>query len=413
MAAEEGEDGGVPNRDEKNLLPFSGLRILSFAQVTQGPATVQLFADLGADVIKVERPGSGAWERNFAPGNAWRGGESFLFQSFNRNRRSIAVDLKTEKGRRLVLRLAEEADVVVENFRPGVMDRLGLGYEDLSAPNPQLVYLSASSYGSTGPYSSYPGQDLLVQALTGLASATGRADDPPIPAGAPIVDLHSATVNAFAVCAALRQRDQTGSGQKIEGSLTEAGLHLQSEGLFLHLNGWSTTQRSATGIGHPYSTAPYGIYETKDGHIALSNSPFEKYAQVLQVPELEEISEEEALLDRDRIRRMIEPVLRTKATAEWLDLFRAQGVWCGPVMDYEEMLDDAHIRSMEPAFAIQHPRLGEIRHMRMPFKMTSAPLNDLPKCSPPELGEHTDEVLTEAGYGESEARELRDLGIVE
>lgn len=397
----------------QRALPFQGIRIIDCSQIAQGPATTQFFADYGADVIKVERVGSGSWERSFAPGNAWKQGESFLFQAFNRNKRSIALDLKSDEGREVFLELVRGADIVIENFRPGVMDRLGLGYEVLSEENPGIIYLSASAYGARGPYVARPGQDLLVQALTGLATSTGRLDQPPTPAGAPVVDLHSASLNALALCAALFQRMIDGRGQKIEASLTEAAVHLQSEGVFLHANGWDTSTRSEAGLGHPYSTPPYGIYETVDGYIALSNTPLSSYARVLGLSDLSDVGEAEGLERRDEIRRMIEPVIRTRTTEEWLETLLAEDIWCGPVHDHDGMVDDPHIRSMELFYSIEHETVGEIRHLRPPFSLSGVGREQLPKRRPPLLGEHTDEVLSEAGVDADRIAQLRSAGVIQ
>jgi len=186
------------------VLPFTGTRIISFAQLAQGPASVQLLADLGADVIKIERPGTGSLERTYR----LRNGESLLFHMLHRNQKSVTLNLKAPEGIEIVRQLIGSADVVAENFRPGVMDRLGLGYAELSKLNPRLVYLSASGFGPTGPYVSRPGQDLILQGLTGLAAATGKADDLPTPAGSSVIDLHSAALNAFGIAAALLHHGQ-------------------------------------------------------------------------------------------------------------------------------------------------------------------------------------------------------------
>lgn len=412
-SAERGQKWSALPESSRKTLPFQGIRIIDCSQIAQGPATTQFFADYGADVIKVERVGSGSWERSFAPGNAWRKGESFLFQAFNRNKRSIALDLKSEEGREIFLELVRGADIVIENFRPGVMDRLGLGYDTLSEANPGIICLSASAYGARGPYVARPGQDLLVQALTGLATSTGRRDQPPTPAGAPVVDLHSASLNALALCAALFQRMIDGRGQKIESSLTEAAVHLQSEGVFLHANGWDTSTRSAAGLGHPYSTPPYGIYETTDGYIALSNTPLSSYARVLGLSELSDVDEAEGLRRRDEIRRMIEPVIRTRTTEEWMETLLAEDIWCGPVYDHGAMEEDPHIQSMELFYSIEHETVGEVRHLRPPFSLSGVESEHLPRKRPPLLGEHTDEVLSEIGIGPERIADLRDRGVVQ
>ena len=240
---------------------LTGVKVLSFAQLAQGPAAVQLMADLGADVVKVERPKVGAWERNWAGSNAFVNGESLFFLGFNRNQRSLTADLKDPRGKEIIRRLIVDTDVVFENFRPGVMERLGLGYDDLSAINPHLVYCSSTGFGSEGPYRDVAGQDLVLQAESGLASITGRRQDPPTPTGAPIVDIHAAALLAFGVMAARWARERTGVGQRVESSLLEAALHLQMEPLVDFINGGWLRERTEAGIASTLHGAPYGIYE--------------------------------------------------------------------------------------------------------------------------------------------------------
>ena len=229
---------------ESRSLRLEGIRIVSFAQLLQGPSGVQILADLGADVIKVERPQVGAWERNWSGGEAYLGGESVFFLLANRNQRGLTANLKSELGREVVSKLLDEADLLVENYRPGVMERLGLGYETLKKRNPGLIYVSCSGYGSSGPYRDEPGQDLLAQALSGLAFATGKADDPPIPAGTSIVDQHAAVLLALGALVALAARTRTGEGQELEVNLLSAALDLQIEPLAYLLNGFDVSRRS-------------------------------------------------------------------------------------------------------------------------------------------------------------------------
>ncbi|GAB3850129.1 CaiB/BaiF CoA transferase family protein [Nesterenkonia populi] len=398
-------------RQATQNLPLAGIKILSFAQMAQGPATVQLFADLGADVVKVERPGSGALERSFSPGLAWKNGESLLFHSFNRNQRSLALDLKNQASRDVLARLVRDSDVLVENFRPGVMEKLGLGYESLVGINPGLVYLSATGFGSDGPYVTRPGQDLILQAMAGLAAATGKKADPPVPAGAPVVDLHAAALNAFSILAALRHRDLTGRGQKVTTNLFEAAIHLQAEGLFFHSNGVSSSERSDSGLGHPYAAAPYGIYATQDGWLALSNSPLEVLAEALEVPELKAFDATDAVTERDRIKDLIEPVIRERATQEWLDRLLPKDVWCGPILDYEELLEDPQFLHNRMNFEMES-EIGTGTYLRSPGQYSGVPQEDVPKNPPPRLGENSGEILREIGFRDEEIEDLTKQGAV-
>jgi len=260
---------------------LSGLRVVSFNHFLLGPMGIQALADLGADVIAVEST-DGAWQRHWAGGDIWPDGHSALFLAANRNKRSLALDLKSASGREIALKLVDSADVVAENFRPGVMEKLGLGYERLKARKPSLIYASASGYGPDGPYVDKPGQDLLAQALFGMMAITGQAATGPRPAGASVIDHHGAALLAMGILAAVVRRQRTGQGCRVDASLMQSALDLQAESLvawinapvrppgpqaFRHVAGW-------------YFAAPYGVYATKDGHLAISLSPLSVLAGV-------------------------------------------------------------------------------------------------------------------------------------
>ena len=389
---------------------LEGVRVLSFAQLAQGPAAVQLLADLGADVIQVEPPEKGAWERSWAGPGAFPGGESLFFLAFHRNQRSITLNLKHPKGRQVILRLVERSDVVVENFRPGVMERLGLGYEALRQRNPRLVYSSSTGFGPYGPYRDRPGQDLILQAESGLASITGRRHDPPTPAGVPIVDYHAAVLIAFGILCALYYRERTGQGQKVETSLLEAALHLQSEPLAFWLNGRWLGERSEEGLASTYHGAPYGIYRTKDGHMALSLVPLDRLASLLGLPELARFSPEDVFKKQDLVKRTVQRALLARTTREWMDLFLAQDVWCGAVNTYEQVEGHPQVQALGLLQSFPHPRAGPLRGVRHPLRFERTP----PRFTrpPPLLGEHTEEVLREVGYSGAEIRKLREEGVI-
>lgn len=392
---------------------LSGVRVVSFNHFLLGPMGIQALGDLGADVIAVESP-EGAWQRHWAGGDIWHDGQSVLFLCANRNKRSVAIDLKSDKGRDLALRLAESADVVAENFRPGVMEKLGLGYETLKLRKPGLIYASASGYGPDGPYAEKPGQDLLAQALFGMMAITGQARTGPRPVGVSAIDHHGAALFAMGILAAIVRRQRTGQGCRVDASLMQAALDLQAESLVAWLNA-ATKPAAVHAPAHVagwHYAAPYGVYATSDGHLALSLSPLAVLADVLGEPKLATYADKDTWTQQDEIGDLIAHALKAETTEHWIALLEPLKIWHAPVQDYREVAADPQVKHMQslvtvpgaggtqaPVTLVNHPVLydGQAADVRLP---------------PQPLGAQTREVLGEIGLTPDEIDALSAAQVI-
>jgi crotonobetainyl-CoA:carnitine CoA-transferase CaiB-like acyl-CoA transferase len=392
------------------LAVLSGVRVLSFTQFLLGPSGVQFIADLGADVIKIEPPGGTLWERNWAGCDLFLNGVSAFFLSTHRNQRSLTLDLKHPEGLAIARRLVEGADVLVQNFRPGVMERLGLGWEAVRGWNPRLVYVSASGYGESSPYRDRPGQDLLLQALSGLASISGRTGQPPTPVGTAVVDQHGATLLAIGVLGALLERQRTGQGVHVEVSMLRAALDLQLEIVTYFLNG-ARLEKSPTPLASMFHPGPYGCYQTRDGWLVLSMSPLKVLQDALELPALAPYATVPYnFAAREEIARVLEPVLRTRTTQEWMARLVPKGVWAAPVRTLAEAFADPAVESAECVEDVDHPVAGRVRLLRFPVEFSTG--RAAVHRAPPMPGQHAEEILRELGYGDPEVRKLRDQGVI-
>jgi formyl-CoA transferase len=389
---------------------LSGVRVLDFTQVMAGPFCAMLLGDLGADVIKVEPPGGDTTRRM----GKRQGTESPSFWAVNRNKRGIILNLKDSRAQEIARTLAARADILVENYRPGVMAAFGLGYEDLRALNPALIYASISGFGSTGPYAQRGGFDLVAQGMSGIMSITGEVGMAPIKCGVPITDLGAGLFALQAVLAAYIHRLQTGEGQHVDTSLLEAGVAFSI---------WESTQYFSTGeIPEPMGSAhrmsaPYQAIRCADGYITLgaaNQRTWERFAQAIGLPEL--ISRPEYAEDRLRVHNRhqlaqeIEAVTATRPRAHWLAVLEEVGVPCGPILDYAEVFADPHVQARGMVQEMDHPAGGRIRVLGPAAKLSETPAR-LSRPAPL-YGEHTAELLRELGYSDADIKALAEAAAV-
>ncbi len=384
-------------------LPLDGIRVVDLTQVMAGPFCTMLLADMGANVIKVEPPDRGDLSRLMGgAGMRMKGDDNAPFLALNRNKRSVCLDLRTDDGSKVFHALAATADVVVENFRPGVTERLGVDYDTLSKTHERLIYLSISGFGQTGPYADRPGFDLIAQAMSGIMSVTGHAGGAPTKAGLPISDLAAGLYGATGVLAALLARERTGRGQKVDTSLFEAAVGLSV---------WESTEYWATGrTPTPCGTAhrlnaPYQAFRTGDGHIVLAALTPEQWTNLCNVLNRAGLADDSRFAtNEDRMAHLtelvdeIEGALAGGTTDTWVDRLLGAGVPAGPLRNYAEVFTDEHTRAREMIEDVEHPVEGTIRTLGFPVKLSDTPLRV--RRPPPLLGQHTDEVLEEIGWDE-------------
>lgn len=382
---------------------LDGIRVVSFTHFLQGPSATQLLADLGARVVKVEPPG-GAFERSWSGPGAYLNGESVFFLLGNRNVESLVVDLKDPAWLKVVTRLVDDADVLIESFRPGVMDRLGLGWNRLRERNSRLVYCSLSGYGSDGPYRDRPGQDVLLQSMSGIAAATGTAAGPPTPVGTSVVDQHGAVLGAFGILAALHGRERTGRGVRVESNLLSAALDLQVEPLSYFLNGFQG-RRSESGISSPYYKAPYGVFSTADGYLTLSLNALALLGEIFDDDWFLTVGEDNSYDRREDVNDRVAKHMLQRSTAEWSAVFTAAKVWFAPVNTYADVIDDPQVRHNESVIEIEHPRAGSVKILAHPVLYDGQ--RPGVRTLPPDLGAANEAVLDELGYDAAEIAALQ------
>ena len=396
----------------ESAMSLQGLVVLDCTQIMAGPFCTLLLADMGADVIKVERPDGGDETRKTGPllSNGWSAG----FLAINRNKRGIALNLQTQGGTSVFKKLVEQADVVVENFRPGTMQRLGLGYEELKELKPSLIYCSISGFGQTGPYKDRGGFDLIAQGMSGLMSVTGIPDGPPVKVGVPITDLTAGMYGAYGILNAYIHRLRTGEGQLVDMSLMEAGIAYTF---------WESSVYFATGempgpLGSAHRlSAPYQALKTKDGYItmgAASQSLWERMCHVLGLEGLVSDPRYAARGDRKsnevELAAVLEETLQQETTEHWLEQLEAAGVPAGPLNNLHQMYSDPQVQARNMMVEFEDPELGTIKNIGIPVKLSATPGKIRRRA--PGLGEHTLEILLQAGYTREQIEEMAAADIV-
>lgn len=390
---------------------LSGYRVLDCSIAMAGPFAAQRLGDLGADVVKVE-PVTGEWQRFRSAGGAQGNRINTSFLSLNRNKRSLAVDLKRAEGKAILLELVKTADVFIQNYRPGVAKRLGVDYATLSAINPKLVYVSMSGFGESGPYVDRPGQDLILQAMSGAMLSAGRDGDPPAPAGQFLADAVTAYSAFEGALAALLHRERTGEGQLVEVNMLDAVVTFQMQEMSVFTAGGKPQTRSAEPHAHSYIRSPYGVFATADGFIVVAFASLAKFGELIGEPSFATFEDEESdsWTHRDAIFAATRERLKHRPSAEWLELFRAHDVWSGPVYGYADVVADPQIAHNATFVEYDHASEGRVKSPGFPIRFARTP--STVERGAPQIGEHSREILAEAGYDDAAIDRLLTAGAV-
>jgi formyl-CoA transferase len=413
MPSESGTHPPASQAADRVAGPLDGLKVVDLSRVLAGPYLAMMLGDMGADVLKIEQPGSGDDTRRWGP--PFVDGESTYYLAVNRNKRSLTLNLKHPRSREILLDLVRDADVLVENFKVGTMERMGLGYEDVLRPrNPRLVYCSITGYGRTGPYAERPGYDYMGQAMGGIMSVTGEPEGEPMKYGVAIADLTTAMSGCSAILAALLRRERTGRGQRVDLSLLETVV-----GWLIHL----ATDYFATGklpprIGNGHSSlVPYQVFKASDRYFAfgaLNERQFRDFARVLGHPEWPEdprfCTNAVRVAHRAELTALVNEIMPARTASEWVDALLAVGVPAGPINNIAEVFEDPQVLARNMRIDVPHPKLGTVTMSGISYKHGDTP--GTVRRHPPMLGEHTDEVLRELGIADGEIAALRQDGAI-
>jgi len=392
--------------------PLEGIKVLDVTRILSGPYCTMMLGDLGADVIKIEAPGGSDETRKWGP--PYLEGESAYYLSANRNKKGLTLNLKSEEGKSIFLQMVRDADIVVQNFRVGTMEKLGLGYQDLVKENPRIIYCSISGFGQTGRYKSLPGFDHLIQAMSGLMSITGEPDGEPMKLGIPISDLLASLYSVIGILSALQTRNQTGEGQEIDISLLDSQISMLANVASNYLS--SGKRPGRYGNQHP-NIVPYQVFNASDGKMVVTigtDQQFKKLCNILDDPALASdprfINNTQRLANREELIETIDTLFAKKSTYEWFELMQEAGVPCGPINSIDQIFEDPIVLEREMLCEMPHPTIGTFKYVGSPLKFSKTQVEY--KQPPPLVGEHTSQILNELGFTEKDIKELIEKKII-